>query len=259
MPKKLTQEEFIKKAHDVHGDKYDYSKVQYVNGITKVCIVCPIHGEFWQVASSHLQGHGCKECDICNRESLISGVGFNDMKGANLSRSRVYKEWRAMLYRCYAPSSSGGRNNSYVDCEVCEEWLTFSNFKRWFEDPENGYQEGYHLDKDILVKGNKKYSPTTCCFVPREINLAMPKNDKQRGNLPIGVSQDNRTKSYRCSLSIYGKTYCRYASSIEEAFEIYKYTKEDYLKRKARDFFRKGAITKKVYNALMNYEVEITD
>ena len=242
-----TKEQFIEESHRVHGNKYDYSKVEYQGNQEKVCIICPIHGEFWQVAGSHLQGHGCKECDICNRKNLVSGVGFNDMKGAHLSRSRVYKEWKSMLDRCYAPSSFLGQDSSYVDCEVCEEWLTFSKFKHWFEDPANGYQEGYHLDKDILVKGNKKYSPSTCCFVPKEINLAMPRNDKQRGDLPIGVSQDNRTK------------YCRYTSSIEEAFEIYKYTKEDYLKRIARGFFRKGAITQKVYNALMNYEVEITD
>lgn len=164
MPKKLTQEEFVAKAREVHGEKYDYSKAKYVNNRTKVCVICPEHGEFWQVAGSHLQGHGCKECDICNRESLICGVGFNDMKGANLSGSRVYKEWKAMLNRCYAPSSFLGRNKSYVDCEVCEEWLTFSKFKRWFEDHENGYQEGYHLDKDILVKGNKKIFANNLLF-----------------------------------------------------------------------------------------------
>lgn len=49
MGKKLTTEQFIEKARLVHGDKYDYSKVEYINSDTKVCIVCPIHGEFWMV------------------------------------------------------------------------------------------------------------------------------------------------------------------------------------------------------------------
>lgn len=62
MPKKLTTEEFIEKAKKVHGDKYDYSKVVYVNNRTKVCIICPEHGEFWQVPNSHLNGNGCSEC-----------------------------------------------------------------------------------------------------------------------------------------------------------------------------------------------------
>ena len=60
--KTLTKEEFIKKACEVHGDKYDYSKVHYVNNRTKVCIVCPDHGEFWQLPSNHLSDYGCSKC-----------------------------------------------------------------------------------------------------------------------------------------------------------------------------------------------------
>ena len=60
--KKLTTEEFIKRVREIHGDKYDYSKVKYVNNRTKICIICPIHGEFWQTPSQHLQGRGCIEC-----------------------------------------------------------------------------------------------------------------------------------------------------------------------------------------------------
>ena len=59
---KLTTEEFIKKAREVHGDKYDYSKVEYVNTRTQVRIVCPEHGEFWQTPQKHLAGQGCEKC-----------------------------------------------------------------------------------------------------------------------------------------------------------------------------------------------------
>ena len=64
MPNKKTKEEFIKEAKKIHGDKYDYSKVDYVNNKTKVCIICnePDHGEFWQTPSSHLKGRGCPKC-----------------------------------------------------------------------------------------------------------------------------------------------------------------------------------------------------
>jgi hypothetical protein len=57
--KRLTNEEFIEKARLVHEDKYDYSKVNYINTSTKVCIICPEHGEFWQTPNSHLFGAGC--------------------------------------------------------------------------------------------------------------------------------------------------------------------------------------------------------
>ena len=69
MGKKLTKEQFILRAREVHGWKYDYSKVEYVNNRTKVCILCPDHGEFWQLPLSHLQGHGCK---MCAKKTLTS-------------------------------------------------------------------------------------------------------------------------------------------------------------------------------------------
>ena len=62
MSGKLTTEEFVKKAREVHGDKYDYSKVEYKNSATKVCIICPIHGEFKQTPNNHLRGQNCPKC-----------------------------------------------------------------------------------------------------------------------------------------------------------------------------------------------------
>ncbi len=59
---KLTNQEFIEKANKIHNNKYDYSKVKYVNNNTKVCIICPKHGEFWQTPHHHLNGHGCSKC-----------------------------------------------------------------------------------------------------------------------------------------------------------------------------------------------------
>ena len=68
--RKLTTEEFIKKAKEVHGDKYDYSKVEYKNNKTPVTIICPIHGEFRQRPANHLNGNGCKKCAV--EESRLS-------------------------------------------------------------------------------------------------------------------------------------------------------------------------------------------
>lgn len=71
MSKRLTTEEFIERAKEVHGDKYDYSKVNYVNSSTKVCIICPIHGEFWQIPSDHLSGKGCKKCSYIKTSNRL--------------------------------------------------------------------------------------------------------------------------------------------------------------------------------------------
>lgn len=55
---------FVEEARKIHGDKYDYSKVEYINNHTKICIICPEHGEFWQVPSGHLRGRGCPKCGL---------------------------------------------------------------------------------------------------------------------------------------------------------------------------------------------------
>ena len=67
-----TQKEFIAKASKVHFDKYDYSKVQYVNSQTKVCIICPEHGEFWQRPANHISGQGCPKCRLIGQTRLYN-------------------------------------------------------------------------------------------------------------------------------------------------------------------------------------------
>ena len=90
--KKLSNnnDDFIERARKVHGDKYDYSKVNYVNNRTKVCIICPEHGEFWQTPDSHLSGSGCK---ICKKEKLssIKKIPYNDiLKKMNETHNNKY-------------------------------------------------------------------------------------------------------------------------------------------------------------------------
>ena len=91
MPKKLTQEEFIERSKRIHGDKYDYSKVEYKNKDSKVIIICPIHGEFEQVANSHMRGVGCKKCyDDSKRSNLDEFVlKAKEIWGDRLSYEKV--------------------------------------------------------------------------------------------------------------------------------------------------------------------------
>ena len=255
MPKRLTKEEFIKRSIEVHDDFYDYSKVEYINNSTKVCIICPKHGEFWQRPSDHINHHGCFLCKIQNQKSLIFGVGINDTNDiviSNNTKDICYQHWYDMIRRCYDPKSLS-RNPTYKGCYVCEEWNKFSNFKKWFDD---NYVEGWQLDKDILIKGNKVYSPETCCFIPKVINLLLNKKQNSRGDYPIGVSK--RLDKYTSCVSCFGvRKYLGIYDSIEDAFNAYKCEREKYIKEIALIF--KSKIPTKVYNALINYEVEITD
>ena len=81
--KRLTNEEFVKKAKEVHGDKYDYSKVEYINRNTKVCIICPIHGEFWQTPDNHFKGQKCPLC-----ANIIRGDTFRNNKDDFIKKAK---------------------------------------------------------------------------------------------------------------------------------------------------------------------------
>ena len=117
MAKRLTQVEFIEKAKEIHGDKYDYSKVNYVNNITKVCIVCPIHGVFYQAPVSHLNGRGCKKCGQ-NRVSDKLSMSSNDF----------IKKAVAIHGKKYDYSKVEYKNNRVKVCIICpthgEFWQT---------------------------------------------------------------------------------------------------------------------------------------
>ena len=112
------------------------------------------------------------------------------------------------------------------------------------------------LDKDILYKGNKVYSPDTCVFVPQGINSLFVKANKLRGDLPIGVSRNRN--SLIVSLSEYGKQKTIYGfNNPTEAFNTYKKHKEKYIREVAEKY--KPHIPTKLHEAMLNYQVEITD
>ena len=75
--KKVTTEDFIKKAREIHGDKYDYSKVNYVNNETPVCIICPEHGEFLQQPTNHLRGCSCPYCNTNVNSKIVQKIEKN--------------------------------------------------------------------------------------------------------------------------------------------------------------------------------------
>ena len=187
---------------------------------------------------------------------IVYGIGYSSIgKYSQKEHRSAYRKWQGMLERCYSEKYHI-KKPTYIGCSVSEDWFNFQVFADWFYDETNGYKEGYQLDKDILKKGNKIYSPETCCFVPQEINTLLVKNDSKRGNLLIGVRKNGN--GFQARLNINGDTkIIGTYSTQEQAFLVYKEEKESYIKYLADKI--KDNISPKVYNALINYIVEITD
>lgn len=201
----------------------------------------------------------------------VCGVGIIGSKyprSIDGKTTKEYQTWSNMIHRCF--NKKGKRNYpTYAGVTCCEEWLLYENFYEWLHNQENfdkwSQQERSALDKDILIKGNKIYAPNTCCLVSDNINGLFEKADKSRGNLPIGVKYEKRNNSYyACCRNGDAKTnphatFLGYASNEIESFNMYKQYKENVIKSIAQEEYNKGNITKKCYDAMMKYEVEITD
>lgn len=192
----------------------------------------------------------------------VFGVGFIG-KGkfkafdGNGKPTKCYIAWMHMYTRCYDPKYQE-KHPTYKGCRVCKEWHNFQVFAEWYY--EHFYEiEGQimNLDKDILHKGNKVYSPETSIFVPQSINKLFTKHDKARGNFPIGVTKDGNKFKAQLSKGNGKQIYLGLYSTVEEAFLAYKIAKEQYIKEVAEEY--KDKIPYRLYEALMNYEVEMDD
>ena len=186
----------------------------------------------------------------------VNGVGYKGV-GRHKSKekgkdTKVYKVWNSIMERGYSTIFKKKHPN-YKDVTVCEEWHNFQNFGDWFETNYNPKtMQGWHIDKDILVKGNRVYSSTTCCFVPLEINsmFTVSRNNKY----PTGVHYHIRNKTFTSSIN---RRHLGSFDTPEEAFQVYKVAKEKHIKEVADKW--KDFIDPRVYQAMYNYEVEITD
>ena len=203
----------------------------------------------------------------------LYGVGYLGGFGNTSKNEMAYRAWSHILCRCYSEEFQE-RQPYYKGCSVDERWHCFEVFEKWYNEQEQrNFKEDYHvgrrwsIDKDILVRGNKVYSHETCCFVPNEINSAVTKA-KSRGvhkGLPEGVGVIKpKTKGSKVGYTARAHTgttdkdrYLGYYDTPERAFKVYKYAKEAHIKFLAEKW--KGKIDEKVYKALLEWKIEITD
>lgn len=189
----------------------------------------------------------------------VYGFGIYE-KGKYLAKENnvhtaSYKAWGSMLRRCY-DKKFVEKWPTYKGCEVDSEWLNYQNFAEWYWSQKGAGNKDWHVDKDIISKGNKLYSKNTSFLLPPEINTIFDKKRNYRGQYPVGVTKvDN---GFVARAMIYGeRKYLGYYKTVEEAFHAYKTAKEAYLKEIA-DMYR-GKISDVACDLLSQYVVEITD
>ena len=191
----------------------------------------------------------------------VHGVGVLGNKypsEVNRVKTKEYTLWTHMLQRCYS-NTYKKKYPTYEGCQVGENFIHYEYFYEWCHKQIGFTNEGWHLDKDLLIKGNKVYSENTCVFIPAEINSILVKSDKKRGKHLIGVYWCKKGKAFKAQVSKNkGKSeYLGYFKTELEAFNAYKQAKESFVKEQANEW--KGQIDVRAYEALMNYEVSIND
>lgn len=188
------------------------------------------------------------------------GVGYNSRRkhktGVDGKTTSTYRAWHNMLRRCYDQDYQE-KSPTYIGCTVSEQWHDFQDFADWFHSY-HCRETNYQLDKDLLIPNNKIYSPSTCCFVPRELNSILTDGAAVRGVYPQGVCFDRSAGGYSARLRINGKS--KYLGNFEcpdEAYQAYKLAKEVYVKEKAIEW--RDRIDERVFNALMNWSLAPCD
>lgn len=236
----------------------DEVKIKFENGYEKITSWCQV-----------------KQRNCINPYTkTVCGIGYlGEGKYNPNDYKKIYKIWKAMIERCYK-NYKRGIDLTYRKCFVEDYLLNFQNYAQWYVDNLPKTDEEMHIDKDILEKGNKIYDRKHMVFIPREINNLLNKKKINRGEYPIGVSLHkanlkNREKEDKlvaqCNIidnnGKLKKKHLGYFPLNEpfHAFYVYKQFKEKHIKQVAEKYYSKGLISKKVYDALYKYEVEIND
>ena len=173
-------------------------------------------------------------------------------------KTKEYVLWCNMLQRCYSDSFKKQRP-TYEGCEVSDNFKSYEYFYEWCNKQIGFDNKDWHLDKDLLIKGNKVYSEDSCIFLPTEINLVLIKSDNIRGKHLIGVNWHKTNKAFVAQVrKNKGKQeHLGYFKTEIEAFNAYKTAKEAFVKEQANKW--KSQIDPRAYEALMNYTVNIDD
>lgn len=192
----------------------------------------------------------------------LYGVGYMGMRTVYTKSdeyAKPYEVWSSMMKRCYNENCQ--RHQWYEDCVVDEAWHNFSTFYQWWKDNYYELPEGMgrvELDKDFKHKNCRIYGPDTCLLIPQRINGCKPNRRTTDREYPIGITFNKEKQKFRVRTNVDGKdTRIGFYDTFDEAFQVFKRVKENEMKKLANLY--KPYIPQEVYDAVINYEVEVTD
>lgn len=194
------------------------------------------------------------------KRSFVCGVGNNDYKSQTSINGKhipEYKMWANMLFRVY-DTKFKGKHPTYLNTACDPKWHSMTAFIEdvsAIDNYDKAIHEGWCLDKDILIKGNKLYSKTTCCFVPPQLNNIILQCNAKRGEFYIGVSYSKHAKKFRSYLIDQSRAqrHLGYFDNEFEAFSAYCKAKKQQIIDVTENY--KGIISNDVYNALLAWEI----
>lgn len=180
----------------------------------------------------------------------------------NNKHLKEYKLWTSMLLRC--TENLWSKCHTYTGVTCSDNFKDYSFFFEWCHRQvgfgnKDSFGRHWQLDKDLLVKGNKVYSENICVFIPQRINALLVKCNTARGKYPVGVYLNKVSGKFQayCRDSESKRLHLGSFTTPQEAFQAYKVFKESLVKKVAEDY--KNLIDNRVYQALMNYEVNEND
>ena len=184
----------------------------------------------------------------------VYGVGILGVD-SNCYQDNAYTHWCSMLERCFSEKVNK-RLRAYNDVSVSDNFKYYSSFKEWCNKQVGFGNEGWQLDKDLLSSGGNSYHEDHCVFIPQYINILFNNNSKNRGACKIGVTL-NRDGKFYAKVSMWGKqVFLGSFKTEDEAYEVYKSSKESYVKEVADKY--KGKIDHRVYEYLNNFKLEVS-
>lgn len=189
---------------------------------------------------------------------LVCGVGLiGEGPHNSVSSPAAHRKWCSMLKRVYAPESQQIAKD-YEGCSVAPEWMIFQNFATWFSQQPFAGEQGYELDKDLKVKGNRTYGPLTCSIIPRELNSFISA-DRRMNLHGAGVGKQKLSGRFFASIKFRGEVnHLGTYRTADEAAAAYRKARPEIMRRLTHALLDETRITgEQAQIAIQNYGTEV--